>query len=121
MKQRGFTLIEVMVAMAILAGSGIAIFSMANGSVRNTPVLVERNLARIVADNHLVDLRLKKTNPSSGWQWQEEKMANRTWQVRHRSVPTANPAFKAIEVEVFSQRSDTAPRLAHLQTFVSGL
>ena len=47
--QRGFTLLEVLMALAILAGTGIAILGVTGEIIRQTPILEQRTLARMVA------------------------------------------------------------------------
>lgn len=114
---RGFTLLEVMMALALLATAGIAVLSLSGEVVRNTPILTERNLARLVADNQMVDLQLGNPAPGSHWQWQEQELAGQVWHTRFRRIDTAVEEFQTIDVEVRSQRQESSPVLASLRSY----
>lgn len=113
----GFTLLEVLMALALLATVGMAAMTLSGEAVRNTPVLTSRSLARLVADNQMVDLRLNNPAPSAHWQWYKQDLAGQTWHTRVRRVDTALPEFQALEVEVRQQRQDSSPVLAELRTY----
>ncbi|WP_167855926.1 type II secretion system minor pseudopilin GspI [Natronospirillum operosum] len=57
-RNRGFTLVEVMVALSIFAVIATSLMYTATQSIRNTEILQERTLGRWVAENHLSELRL---------------------------------------------------------------
>lgn len=52
----GFSLMEVMVALTILSSTAVAFMSLARGSVETAQQIEDKYLARIVADNQMVDL-----------------------------------------------------------------
>lgn len=114
---RGFTLLEVMMALSLLATAGIAVLSLSGDVVRNTPIVTERNLARLVADNQMVDLQLGNPVPGSHWQWQQQELAGQTWHARFRRIDTALQEFQAIDVEVRRQRQESSPVLAFLRSY----
>lgn len=98
--QRGFTLIEVLVALTIVA---IALFagtqatsSLARSSQRQTDLL----LAQICADNALYALRLTRQMPSVGDGDSECQQANRTFTVQMKVRPTPNPSFMRVQTNV---------------------
>ncbi|WP_419833373.1 type II secretion system minor pseudopilin GspI [Endozoicomonas atrinae] len=66
--EQGFTLLEVLLALALLAIAGMSVLSMSGESVRNTPVLEQRTLARLVADNQMTEIHLQKQLPTLSWQ-----------------------------------------------------
>lgn len=55
---RGFTLVEVMIALAVFAVIATGLTLTATQSIRNTEGLQDRTLARWVAENQLNELRL---------------------------------------------------------------
>ncbi len=99
-KESGFTLLEVLMALAILAIAGMSVLTMTSEIVRNTPIIEQRPLAAIVADNLMVDLYLEPEKVTHSWQQRMVTMADKEWQVRFRSVPTMMANFQAMEVEV---------------------
>ena len=112
--QRGFTLLEVLMALAILAGTGIAILGVTGEIIRQTPVLEQRTLARMVADNQMTDLMLSEKLPSESGEWAEQEFANKKWPIRFRRIRTAYDNFVAFEVVVYEKKDQDSPQLASL-------
>jgi general secretion pathway protein I len=99
-RQLGFTLIEVLVALTIVA---IALFAgtqatsaLARSSQRQTDLL----LAQICADNALYSLRLARQMPSVGESSGECAQANRVFTVDLKVRPTQNPSFLRVQANV---------------------
>lgn len=98
--QKGFTLIEVLVALSIVA---IALFAgtqatsaLARSSQRQTDLL----LAQICADNALYALRLSRQMPSVGENNAECSQAGRVFNVQLQVNPTPNPSFLRVQANV---------------------
>ncbi|MFM2480596.1 type II secretion system minor pseudopilin GspI [Celerinatantimonas sp. YJH-8] len=73
---RGFTLLEVIVAMAVLAIAGLSLIQAGNAHLGHVSHLERNAVADWVADNVLVDARLKsKLEASQG----QVTMAGRVW------------------------------------------
>ncbi len=114
----GFTLLEVLLALALLAIAGMAVLSMTSESVRNTPILEQRILARLVADNQMTEIHLQGKWLAKSWQKKQHELANQTWFTRFRSIETGDDDFRAIDVEVRRQDDEQSPMLATLRSYM---
>lgn len=117
-KVKGFTLLEVMVAMAVLAIAGMSLVGMVRENLGNSQYLAEKRPAYWVAENKMTDIYLEGKWPPSQWQMETEILANRTWFVRSRSVKTISDDFRVVEVEVRVDKSTGSAPLAFLQTHI---
>jgi len=116
-KHRGMTLLEVILALVIMATSGIAVMNAASGAINNQAHLEDKTLALWVASNGLVELRLKEAWPSETWQQSTETLAGSTWYVRYKGVSTSDSSFKAVDIEVSDVKNGRA--LAYLRTYIA--
>ena len=83
-QSRGFTLLEVLIALAIVAMSVGALLGTVTSSASNIIYLKEKTLAEWVALNRLTEVRIDQDMPAEGkrtgntvmagmrWEWQEE-------------------------------------------------
>lgn len=98
---RGFTLIEVLVALGIVAialTAGVqATTALTNNAMRQSDVL----LAHICAENELVKARLSRQMPSVGEGSTPCQQAGRAFSVKVGVLPTPNPSFRRVDAQVF--------------------
>lgn len=118
MSCRGMTLLEVMVALAIFAVAGIAVMSSVSQQLVGLTALEEKTIATWVADNQLVEVKLRKNWPGLSWTNGKEEMAGQTWYWRWRGVETQDASFRALDVEVRNEEKAKDPRVT-LRTYVS--
>lgn len=97
---RGFTLIEVMVALAILAIGVGALVGSSGASARRADALREREIGRWVASNHLTELQVLPAWPDAGTKNTEVEMNRRRWFLRTRTQKVSDPDLRRIDVEV---------------------
>lgn len=75
----GFTLIEVMVALAIIAISLAAVLSTSGAQANSATYLKQKTLAHWVAVNELTQVRISKEFPDVGDKKGSTEMANFEW------------------------------------------
>ncbi len=101
---RGFTLVEVMIALAVFAIVAAALSRNASMGIQQTVRVEEQVLAWTVAKNALNELfippREAGRNFSSGRDSYTVSAANRQWQVNVQLVTTEDPDLKRVEVSV---------------------
>jgi general secretion pathway protein I len=97
---RGFTLIEVLVALAIVATALIAGLQATAAMTRNAERQGLRVLAQLCAENALTQIRLSRQLPNVGDTTNACEQAGRTLQLRLLVQPTPNPNFRRVEVRM---------------------
>jgi len=105
-KQRGFTLIEVMLAMAVFAIAGVALLGVADNNYRHISHLEEKMFANWVASNQLVEVSLDKTWPPKNNRKGKVEMAGRTWYWQQKVIKTATKELRAVNMQVRLNEDD---------------
>lgn len=111
----GFTLIEVMVALAIVAIALAAGTKAATALTGNAERLLEVSSAQWCAENQLSELRLSKQFPGVGDIDFECQQLGRIYLGRLVVRPTPNPNFRRVEAQV--RNAESTPLLS-LSTIV---
>lgn len=100
---RGFTLVEVMVAVVIVAvGMGAAILSV-NQNVYNASYLRDKIMASWVAENRLTELRLSGTTPKVEQTSGDAEMGDVRWLWRQKVSETGVANLLRVDIEVTSE------------------
>jgi general secretion pathway protein I len=114
--QRGFTLIEVLAAVAVLA---IAMAAILTGMARyadSAHHIRQRTLALWVAQNRLSDLTAAPSWPGEGRSDGRVEMAGQTWRWDVQVQGTPDERLRRIDVSVRLDDGDGS--LARLSTFM---
>ena len=114
-QESGFTLIEVLVALAIVAISLVAglqaTTALTNNALRQSDVL----LAHLCAENELIKVRLLQQMPGVGDSTSLCEQAGRGLQVTLSVRPTPNPRFRRVDAQI----SDGNAPVLRLSTVVT--
>ena len=106
-RQQGLTLLECLVALAILAVALTSALRAVGSTAQSSITLREHTLAGWVAQNRLAELRITGTWPQLGRTEGHATQSNRTYLWRESVEATPNPLFRKVEVRVFDESGDS--------------
>ena len=118
---RGFTLVEVMIALAVFAVVSAALVKSASLTLLQTDTLRERGIAELIASNRLSEIRaaprLDNSFPSVGVDRESVTMAGRQWELTVTTEATENEFIRRIDIEV-AREAEPDGVVAQLTGFV---
>lgn len=100
---RGFTLLEVLVALAIFAVVAASVLTASARSLQIASQLEDKTLAMWIADNRLSELQLAETPPGDGRDQGELAFAGRRWQWQSEIQATSEPSMRRVTLWVAPQ------------------
>ena len=112
---RGFTLIEVMVALAVVAIGLAAAIRIGASNAANAAYLRDKTLAQWVAENKATELLLQTGWPPTGSADGSSTMAGSKWYWQTQISTTADERVRRLEV---SAGRDKAHPIVHLVAFL---
>lgn len=116
-KRAGFTLIEVLVALAIVSIALMSALRAAGQGTNNVGELRSRLLAGWVAENMLAEHRARRDWLPLGIQRGTGRGGGLDFAWREEVIATPNPAFRRVDIRVFAS-AEESHSLAHLTGFV---
>ena len=99
-QQRGFTLIEVVVALAVVIIAFMAMYGSMMQSVATTTLMQEKTIATWIAFDRITDLRINNQFPDDDESTDELEMAGQEWVYTTRFIETASEDILQVIVEV---------------------
>ena len=97
---RGFTLIEVLVALAIFGVVALSLLTSSRDQTRQAAALEDRMFAHWIALNTLTDLQASNDYPEVGVMDSTAVMAGRDWFVTISVSSTPSPAVRHLDISV---------------------
>lgn len=117
-KLQGFTLLELLVAMAIFATAGLAIMQASAAHLRSVSQLEEMTIASYVAHNQLqLTLLDRKQWPPKEKTQGETAMANRQWLWQQQVIKLEDNDLRLLQVKI-SLAQQPEDIIYQLQTYI---
>lgn len=118
MRMRGFTLVEVLVAVAVLAIAMAAVISAMARQADNAGYLKQKTIALWVAHNRLAELQLENTAPEKGRSDGKVEMSGVEWKWQVEIKPTEDDRLHRVDITV-SGPAQKSGSLAQLTGFLA--
>jgi len=115
--EAGFSLIEVMAALAVFSIAAIALLHASAENARAAVRLEETALSRIIAQNIMVETFVANPKPGQGAESGETEMAGTRWAWRREIAPTPDPDVFRVTIEV--RQSADGPVSSQLTGFIT--
>jgi len=106
-RARGFTLVEVLVALVVVALGLTALMVAVNGTARTSGFLRDKSLAQWIALNRLSEVRLNTTKFGQNTDTGELDFGSRKWHYDTRYFDTSMASMKRVVVRVYKGDAKT--------------
>jgi len=98
----GFTLVEVLVALVVVAIGLAALMLAVSGTARTSGYLRDKAIAQWIGLNRLTEVRLNTNKFGANTDASEVNFANRTWHYDTRYFDTQFTSMKRVSVRVYA-------------------
>jgi general secretion pathway protein I len=112
---RGFSLIEALVALAVLAIATTGLIRAVESHIDSTRAMERRAAAMWVAENRLAEIQL--ADPAANAP--EAELLGQPWRVAAARARTEDAGIDKVRIQVFAKGEERTP-LASLDGFVEG-
>ncbi|HEX9208017.1 MAG TPA: type II secretion system minor pseudopilin GspI [Steroidobacteraceae bacterium] len=116
-RQPGFTLIEVLAALVIVALGMLGAIEAVNQSTRNATYLREKTLAHWIAMNLITERRLQPEPPPPDEQQGDVDFAGERWHWTQRVTQTAVQSMRRMDIAVRRASAPDGTSLANVSGF----
>jgi general secretion pathway protein I len=100
MKRNGFTLLELLVAMAIFATAGMAIMQASSAHIRSLSQLDDLTMASYIANNQMQLAMIETEWPGKEKDQGQVEMANRNWLWQQQLTRVPDEDLRLIQISV---------------------
>jgi general secretion pathway protein I len=114
---RGFTLIEVMVALMVVALGMMAVIQAVGDTASNSSYLRDKTIAHWIAMNKLTEVRLLPSAPKIAKSSDDVEMAGRDWRWTMEVQATAVETVRRIDISVRPKEADAKSSMASVTGF----
>lgn len=102
---KGFTLIEIIIALVVISVALGAVIATTGNSVRHAAHIKEKTIALWVAQNALADISIKKDWLSTGIKSQDSTMAGKQWFIKNNVTQTPDKNIRKMELSVYTDKA----------------
>jgi general secretion pathway protein I len=113
----GFTLVEILVALAVLAIAVAAVVTAVSANVSNAAYLRDRTLAHWVAMNKIAEMQVSGDWPSAGTKHGDSLMAAQEWSWQITVSTTDDADVRRLDVDVYADK-DHKNALANMVAYL---
>lgn len=110
-RESGFTLIEMLVALAIFSLAALALLRLGGATATNSALIREQAMAQIVARNLAVEVLTDPAPPAFGGTAGAIDNGGRSWRWSRAVQRSPEPRLQQIEIEVTSAEGPARARL----------
>ena len=114
----GFTLFEILIALAILSIAMGAIISLASNQTLNAAHLRDKTFAHWLATNKITELQVTGEWPAKGKKEGDEEMGLHEWHWVRTITDTPDDRVRQVEFAIFHDKDDKNP-VTTLTSFLS--
>lgn len=117
-KQTGFTLVEMLLALAVFAYAASSILAVLGQTAKNLSEIETMTFASWIANDRLTELQADATWPPKDKEKGERELAGKQWFWLQRVEKTEDPNLRKVEVQIRTDRASQSS-IYTLSTFVT--
>ncbi|BCG64182.1 MAG: general secretion pathway protein I [Methyloprofundus sp.] len=104
-QSKGFTLIEVMVALAVIAIGLLAVLNTANQQVKSASITQNKMAAYWLMKNKIAEIRLTDSWPAIKHHKGIQTSLQQTWYWQTQTSATDNPEIRKVTISIAAQKT----------------